>query len=210
MNMKKIGDTFLKLLGLAVVGGGGGFAIHIHDSFNNNKTSVIPENTIPTLVSTKKDTSPSNEYSCEKNGADFVLDGKVNSIERPVMGFNTTIWGPKYSKEKRCDIVRRVLAKYNSHFITTGEKDKYSILCASDGPGKGCIKDASGGQIVTLGRKGIDSQKYLNTLLLSLNPDPGKLEAGAHFMETEARVYIDLNKMITQGNDYTIYVTESK
>jgi Circadian oscillating protein COP23 len=208
MNLKKIGEISIGLFGSAVVAGAG-YGL-LNNSFNNNKI-IISDNRAPTeSVSTKKDTAPSNEYICEKNGADSVLNGKINNIERPVMGFNTTIWGPDYSKEKRCDIVRRVLAKYNAHFITTGEKKGYSILCASNGPGNGCINDANRGQIVTLGRKGINGQRYLNTLLVSLNPNPGKFEAGAPFLQTEARVYIDLNKMIAKGNDYTIYVTESK
>jgi Circadian oscillating protein COP23 len=205
MNMQKIGQIFIWLLGLASVGGSG---FVITNSFNNNNFSLFAKNTPPILVSTNKDTAPSNEYSCDPNGVDVVLNGKINSSERPVMGFNTTIWGKDYTKGMRCGMVKQALVNYNAHFITTGEKNGYSILCASHGPGKGCIKDANEGQIVTLGRTGINSQRYLNTLLVSLNPDPSKLEASAGFMQTEARVYIDLDKMITEGNNYTTYVTE--
>jgi hypothetical protein len=215
MNKEIIGKVLISLLELASLGGGGflikDFFSKNNNNFNNNKVSVFPENTLAPVSSSKnKDTDSLNEYSCEKNGGDIVLNGKIKDIERPVMGFNTTIWGSNFPKDVRCNIVHTKLKKYNAHFITTGEKNGYSILCASNGPGTGCIKDVNNGQIVTLGRTGVNSQKALTKLLVSLNPNPGNLEASAGFLQTEARVYIDLDKMITEGNSYTTYVTEKE
>jgi hypothetical protein len=194
---------FLTLLGL------GGAGLAIKGSFNNNNFTINSNrsNQTPPQI---KHTASTNHYSCERNGPDFVLMGRIEDNERPVMGFNSTIWGKDYPKPVRCQMVKQSLIKYDAHFITTGEKNGYSILCASKGPGYGCLKDESGGQIVTLGRTGVSSQKYLNTLLVSLNPDPQVLQASPGFIQTGSRVYIDLDKMIKEGNNYTTYITEKK
>jgi Circadian oscillating protein COP23 len=182
---------------LAIFGGGGTIIIN---SYNNGSTN---QPIASSLIASQP--SETIGYTCSGNGADVVMFGHIGSNERPIMGFNSDKWGKDFGKLERCKAVIKMLEKYDSYVITTGYKNNYAILCASKGKGQGCIKDESNGQILTLGPRGIDSQKYLNTFAMTLKPGVSESSLPP-FIQTQSRVYINFYNIVKGKSNY--YETE--
>jgi Circadian oscillating protein COP23 len=175
---------------------------------NNNTANTVTTKDNVVLPQLKKQSFSSEkqremDYSCVQSGNDVVMNGMVGSKKRPIMGFNSDKWGPRYPKLVRCNIVSSMLQRYGTHHITTGVNGEYAIFCASEGALKGCMKDERGGQILTLGIKGVSSQQILNKFLVSLNPSMDEASVPP-FINTESRVYVDLYKMVNDERDYYI------
>jgi Circadian oscillating protein COP23 len=196
------GIVQIVLAALAIFGGGSTIIINSHINHPTASPSIatqpVEQTASPSIAS-----QPAEQigYTCSGNGADVVMFGHVGSNERAIMGFNSDKWGKDLGKLKRCKIVAKMLEKYDSYTITTGYKNDYAILCASKGKGQGCIEDESKGQILTLGRRGIDSQKYLNTFAMTLKPGVSESSLPP-FIQTQSRVYINLYKIIKGESNY--------
>lgn len=173
--------------------------ISINSHNTNVNTTAAPE------VIKASSTLPQKEptFICEKDGENIAMLATIDNHRRKVAGFIKD-WDQTYTKIERCNQVTYELNKsvmnYHPVAIAIGENNGESIMCVSQGIGKGCLDDKRNGQIMTIPRDQ-DAVKVWETFVESLKP--GAWVASApKVINTNEKIYLYIEPFVTGKEDF--------
>jgi Circadian oscillating protein COP23 len=111
-------------------------------------------------------------FQCEVKNESVILAFKVANLKRPLIRFiDTKLENSEYPKMNRCQMVinniRRYTDRSNVIGIRTGVINGRSIICVSEKPGAGCIKDKYNGEIISLGSSSEEDREEKFDLFMS-------------------------------------------
>ena len=171
---------------------------------NSNHNNVSNPNTSAEVVQVSSALSQKEPtFICEKDGANVAMLAKIDNYRRKVAGFIKD-WDETYTRITRCNQVTYELNKsvknYHPVAITVGDHNGESIMCVSQGVGKGCLNDERKGQIMTIPRDQ-DAKEVWKTFIDSLQP--GAWVASApKVINTNEKIYLYLEPFVTGKKDF--------
>jgi Circadian oscillating protein COP23 len=174
--------------------------ILINSNHNNIGNSATPPDVVRE-ISTLPQKEPT--FICEKDGENIAMLARIDNHRRKVAGFIKD-WDQTYTKIERCNQVtyelNQSVKNYHPVAIAIGEHNGESIMCVSQGVGKGCLDDRRKGQIMTIPRDQ-NAIKVWETFVESLKP--GAWVASApKVINTNEKIYLYLEPFVTGKKDF--------